>query len=692
MIRFVVVKFMRLVGKEWLMTRPGTVLVVDDEATGIIETHLQRRGLDVTVAADVPEALSARPSEYGCVVCGQIGGHTAAELVTRLGRQSLPVVFVYEDDESATTALDAGAAATIPRREPDTDWGTHLAATVDATLRRKSAEKDDAPLLVSAIDELPDIFFVVSVSGDFLRWNDKFLEASDYDDHEIPEMSPTDFFEGEDVERIENAIGRVVVNGRATQVADLVTKDGESIPYEYTGALIDAGGTQAIVGTGRDIRDRRARERELEDQADRLASLNHVNEVIRKVTGALIETETREEIEQTVCEQITESDSYRLAWVGAYDVDSGVVEPRAWAGSGEGYLDARPTGDAADGSVTALTAVREQEVIFAQEIASDPSASAWRRAALDHGHEAAAAIPIGCRGSTFGCLCLYAERPNAFGALEREVLAELGETIGHAIQAAETRRALASDTVTELELQITDERSFLVQAAKETEAELELVGSTGNADGSLVLLLAVRGISGEAVREYAAVAPMPASVVTERADEFLVRATVTPPSIPHELAELGGSLRTITAEDGQAQLGVDLPRDVEVSAALARIYSILDVQLLSQQTVDRNRRTAVDFRADIERELTDRQLEVLETAYEVGFFDWPREQNGADVAAVLDVSPPTFHQHLRIGERKLMEILFDQRPTVATDPQTDGQPDSSTEADPPAEANTESDS
>jgi predicted DNA binding protein len=57
-------------------------------------------------------------------------------------------------------------------------------------------------------------------------------------------------------------------------------------------------------------------------------------------------------------------------------------------------------------------------------------------------------------------------------------------------------------------------------------------------------------------------------------------------------------------------------------------------------------------------ELTERQHQALEAAFHSGFFEWPRESTGEDVAASLGVAPPTFHQHLRKAERKVFDHLL----------------------------------
>ncbi len=57
--------------------------------------------------------------------------------------------------------------------------------------------------------------------------------------------------------------------------------------------------------------------------------------------------------------------------------------------------------------------------------------------------------------------------------------------------------------------------------------------------------------------------------------------------------------------------------------------------------------------------LTARQLEVLETAHRMGYFDHPKEANAGEVAAELEISGTTFAEHLAAGQRKLLDAILD---------------------------------
>ena len=58
------------------------------------------------------------------------------------------------------------------------------------------------------------------------------------------------------------------------------------------------------------------------------------------------------------------------------------------------------------------------------------------------------------------------------------------------------------------------------------------------------------------------------------------------------------------------------------------------------------------------RKLTDRQREVLSTAHELGYFEYPREANAEAVADALGIQPSTFAEHLAAAQRKLLDELL----------------------------------
>jgi len=140
-----------------------------------------------------------------------------------------------------------------------------LQATVHDITDRKRAEeklKDAKALLDSALSALTDVFYAFDVNGKFLLRNEAFGRVTGFTDQELSSKQATDFFSGQDVQRISEAIERIWKDGSAQQEARFVLKDGTQLPYEFTGSILrdGAGNTIGFSGTGRDLTERKRAE------------------------------------------------------------------------------------------------------------------------------------------------------------------------------------------------------------------------------------------------------------------------------------------------------------------------------------------------------------------------------------------------------------------------------------------------
>jgi predicted DNA binding protein len=52
--------------------------------------------------------------------------------------------------------------------------------------------------------------------------------------------------------------------------------------------------------------------------------------------------------------------------------------------------------------------------------------------------------------------------------------------------------------------------------------------------------------------------------------------------------------------------------------------------------------------------LSARQYEIVTAAIEAGYYEWPRQMDAEDIANEFDITHPTFLEHLRKAERKLL--------------------------------------
>ncbi len=84
-----------------------------------------------------------------------------------------------------------------------------------------------------------------------------------------------------------------------------------------------------------------------------------------------------------------------------------------------------------------------------------------------------------------------------------------------------------------------------------------------------------------------------------------------------------------------------------------------DVQLESIHEVNPN--DNVEFANTSDRiydSLSARQTECLFSAHEAGYYNWPRDVTANDIAADFGISGPTFLEHLRKGEQKVLNAFL----------------------------------
>ncbi|SFR32173.1 PAS domain S-box protein [Halogeometricum limi] len=409
----------------------------------------------------------------------------------------------------------------------------------------------------------------------------------------------------------------------------------------------------------------RRQKAELESRTATLERVNRINGVIRELTRALTEATTREEIEQVVCTQLANADPYRFVWVGEQETMDGELVPRASAGVGRSYLDEiTVTGDAGDvtGQGPAGRAIRTREPQVQNSINMDRSFEPWRSAAMRRGFRASIAIPLVYRETLYGVLCLYADEANVFDELEVNVLSELGKTIGFAINALERRNALVSDEAVELVFAVDDESIPAIRFCRETGGEFSLDTLVERSDGTIRAFFHVTGVDPQTVTEHAIRTPSIGDVnlISERDGDYRFETTLGEGSFLGTLLDYGAHPTAFTATPDGGTLTVELPRNGDIRAFLdAFVNSYAGAELVARRELDRPIQTESEFRALYRERLTERQEEVLRTAYFAGFFDWPRKATGEEVASLLGISQPTVNRHVRKGEYELFSLVFD---------------------------------
>lgn len=181
----------------------------------------------------------------------------------------------------------------------------------------------------------------------------------------------------------------------------------------------------------------------------------------------------------------------------------------------------------------------------------------------------------------------------------------------------------------------------------------------GRDAGEVVESFTLRGDRDADLPESVARPPVEKVFSFEGEHVFRVTRPADQPCVCDRVARAGCVVRDITATadslvvtflvagTGMLQCVIE---DLEATAERIRLRRLVE----SADGARRGRPIVLDRDA-----LTDRQAEVLDTAYELGYFEHPRDATAGDVAAALDISTTTFTEHLAAAQRKLLSELLD---------------------------------
>lgn len=405
----------------------------------------------------------------------------------------------------------------------------------------------------------------------------------------------------------------------------------------------------------------RERDERLERQNRRLRRLDEVNAIIRDIDQALVEAESADEIGNAVCDRLVASDRFAFAWVGKPNSADGTIPLRSWSGDDPGYIDDVDFSLEGPREPTAVASTSE-ELTVVTDVGADLRSEQWRKAALSRNYRSVLSVPLRHGDITHGVLTVYATETEAFDAMET-VFSELGETIANAINAVATKRALLTDSRTEVGLRLDTTDGVLQRFARQMGGQIEIEGVVPQAADVTRIFFLTGCVDPEEFRneQEQSVAVETVTLIARRDDSCLFEAVVTGPTVLSTIAEYGVKIQTARATGEEIGVDVAISNDADLSRFMEFVQSqFQSAQLVSKTRSDRPLRTPTEFQYEFEERLTDRQIEVLRIAYLRGFFEWPRESTGQAIADSLDVSQPTVNRHLRACQRKLFTMLFEE--------------------------------
>jgi PAS domain S-box-containing protein len=150
-----------------------------------------------------------------------------------------------------------------------------MGSMMDITERKKAQQQIEKEKILSysIINSLPGVFYLFDKKRKYIRWNKNKEIYTGYTDEEISNMSPVDFFEGEEKNLINQTIEEGFTKGKLAVEAHLVHKNGKRIPFYFTGTVVEYEGKPCLLGMGIDITERKKAEEKLRESEERYRSL-----------------------------------------------------------------------------------------------------------------------------------------------------------------------------------------------------------------------------------------------------------------------------------------------------------------------------------------------------------------------------------------------------------------------------------
>jgi len=549
---------------------------------------------------------------------------------------------------------------------PDVDPGSTRSVHASESTRSASTDAVDEALKTRTMDEAPVGITIADANRSdmpLIYVNAAFERMTGYSPSYAVGRNCR-FLQGEETrEKPVRQMRAAIENGEAMTVElRNYRRSGKLFWNEVTLAPLrdESGAIAYYVGFQQDVTRRKRAEQAASDRAARIEQertaqaqlLERLDGIVAEVTEAVTLASSRDELRQAVVRSI--ADTYSGAWIGTYDPATEAVEPHASEGAVGAAIESVSVAarDDGDRSVeTAVAAAVADRQVRLESIGPEESTEA----------AAVAGVPLHFGEATYGVLVVYAQTEE-FRRHERDVLTALGRTVAIGINALESQRTLRGDSVVKFQLALA---SHPLGSFNETLAcPLRHTGTVGDR-GERSLLFELDGaadVDTEAVHAAAEAADIAVhSILAAETDTPVVELSFDETPLAELIREYSGELCRWDVSEGVAVATIEVGREALArSLAADALDRLPGADLRSYRRREQAHETRREFVDEVESRLTPRQRAALVRAHTSGYFEWPHETNGDEIADSMGVTRSTFHQHLRAAQRKIAAAIFER--------------------------------
>ncbi len=198
--------------------------------------------------------------------------------------------------------------------------------------------------------------------------------------------------------------------------------------FEPIQGAADADGRVRWFNTLQDVTEQKQAE-------NRIKRLNRVYSVLSGINTTIVRVRDRGELFRDVCRIAVDAGQFRLAWIGIADHEAKRLNPVAWHGVGEGYIELMPLGldeNQPESFGLAGRAVKERRPMMSDDMARDPRVLLADESSR-RGLHSLVVLPVAVEGKVSCVLALYSEEIAFFDAEEMKLLLELAGDISFAL-------------------------------------------------------------------------------------------------------------------------------------------------------------------------------------------------------------------------------------------------------------------
>ncbi len=234
-------------------------------------------------------------------------------------------------------------------------------------------------------------------------------------------------------EMLTAAAGAVSTSGetRSGEISFALGAEKRFFDYIVTPLMAGAGTQPAVLATFRDITDRKLAE-------DRLSCLNHLYAALSRAGDVMLKERHPQKLQEEFCRIAVEEGGLRFAWVGRVEPENPGVEPAAFWGFEEGYLEAMDLATAAapDSPCPFGIAIRAGDTGLYQNLEDYAHTARCYQEGLARGFRSLGVFPLRIGERLAGAMSFYSALPDFFTPDKVELLERLTSHLALALEMA----------------------------------------------------------------------------------------------------------------------------------------------------------------------------------------------------------------------------------------------------------------